>query len=110
MKGQNNYVIINEESGFIEAMSINGFEQKVTPEIMFYYSAYGSTSRIFKVNNSVEEPVAFTDKIQYNVTKYDEVSIEITQTIRFWVIFIIRIYPDTEYIEIEYIIGPTLIG
>ncbi|KAJ8982145.1 hypothetical protein NQ317_011291 [Molorchus minor] len=106
---EKNYVILDEETGFIKTMAINGFELNVTPKVMFYYSDYGSGAYMFKPDVNRRDPVSFSDKVENQITTSD-LSIEIRQEMRDWGIMTIRIYQDTDYIENDWLAGPVDVG
>ncbi|KAJ8919703.1 hypothetical protein NQ315_006231 [Exocentrus adspersus] len=106
---QNNYIVLDTDTGLVDRMAINGFEMKVTPRIMFYYSDWSSGAYMFKPNGSHRDPVDFGDRVESKI-KSSPVSVEIKQEWRDWGIITFRIYPDTDYIEVDWVAGPIDVG
>ncbi|KAJ8951624.1 hypothetical protein NQ318_012294 [Aromia moschata] len=106
---ENNYVVLDGTTGFVITMAINGIEVNVTPKVMFYYSDWGSGTYMFKPDVNRRDPVPFSDKVENQIT-HNVVSAEIKQEMRDWGVLTIRIYPDTDYIEIDWLAGPIDVG
>ncbi|XP_017769969.1 PREDICTED: lysosomal alpha-mannosidase-like [Nicrophorus vespilloides] len=105
---------IDDVTGLLQTVTLNGVTLKVKQEFMYYHGANGSNlgeenqasgAYIFRPADSTRTAVSFADKVTFTVHSSEFVD-EVHQTINSWIKQVIRLYKQENYIEFDWVVGP----
>lgn len=100
-----NYINFDENSQ-LQSITIKNFTLNVTQQLLFYNSSE-SGAYIFRPETDQRDALQFDDEVESTLVTGDgNVIREVKQVFSNWAVQIIRIFPDEDYIEFDYLIGP----
>lgn len=103
---RDNYINFDDE-GKLKSMTIKNYTIDVSQNMLYYESGDGSQAWIFRPNPDQQNALPIVDSPESTFhTSEGNLVREVKQDFGDWVTQIIRIYPDTDYIEFDYLIGP----
>ncbi|GJQ67661.1 hypothetical protein Trydic_g16491 [Trypoxylus dichotomus] len=105
---------IDEETGLLSSITLNGDTLEVSQNFMFYNGANGSNTEdiyrasgayIFRPAGVTPTALSLANTITYTSYSTDLVD-EVHQVFNSWIKQIIRVYRDEDYIEFDWLVGP----
>ncbi|KRT80854.1 glycoside hydrolase, partial [Oryctes borbonicus] len=105
---------IDERTGLLSSVTLNGDRLEVSQNFMFYNGANGSNTQevyrasgayIFRPANVTPAALSLSNTVTYTSYSTDFVD-EVHQIFNSWIRQIIRVYKNENYIEFDWLVGP----